>query len=91
MKEDPRIEIQEGLAEIEKCLQLNPDLPAAYATKANLLLMKPHPAPPDARAAIVAESIKNFERAFSMNPLLQNKENERFQTAKSLGAAPTSL
>ena len=91
LKEDPRIEIQEGLAEIEKCIQLNPDLPAAYATKANLLLMKAHSAPPDARAAIVAESIKNFERAFSMNPLLQNKENANFQSAKSLGAPRPSL
>jgi hypothetical protein len=33
---------------------------------------------------VLADSIKNFERAFSLNPSFQKKENKNFQNAKLL-------
>jgi tRNA A-37 threonylcarbamoyl transferase component Bud32 len=85
LNENPQNEIQEGLAKVQKCMELNPDIPSVYATKANLLLFQAESTPDrQSRKVLLADSIKHFERAFSMNPSLQNKENKNFQNAKLL-------
>jgi hypothetical protein len=83
LNENPQSEIQEGLLSIQKCMELNPDIPRVYATKANLLLIQAQWSPDrDSRKTMLAGAIENFERAFSMNLSLQNKENRNFQNAK---------
>ncbi|MCI0411967.1 protein kinase [bacterium] len=83
LNQNPQSEIQEGLLKIQKCMELNPDIPGVYATKANLLLIQAQWSPDrESRMVMLAGSIENFERAFSMNPSLQNKEKENFQNAK---------
>lgn len=82
------VSIREGLSAIEKSLQLNSDLAGAYAVRANLLLMEA-PLKSDAteRMRIADESVKSFERAFAINPMLQTKEGENYKKAKTIGTA----
>jgi len=82
LKQNPDSEIQDGLANIQKSLQLNSDIAEAYATMANLQLLQA--SNHNDHASIIAESIKNFEHAFSINSLLRNKEEGNVQKAKNL-------
>jgi eukaryotic-like serine/threonine-protein kinase len=82
LKQNADGDIQEGVASIQKALQLNSDIAEAYATMANLQLLQAsiH----KDRRSIISESIKNFERAFTINGLLRNKEAGNVQKAKNL-------
>jgi serine/threonine protein kinase len=74
-------EIQKGLTEINKSIELNSNSADAHVTKAKLLLMD---AQTKSDASIAREAIKNFEHAFSVNPQLRVSEKENFQKAKLL-------
>jgi len=73
-------EIQKGLSEISKSIELNTDSADAYSTKAKLLLLD---AQTKSDASIAKEAIKNFEHAFAINPQLKFFEQENLQKAKS--------
>jgi hypothetical protein len=74
-------EIQKGLTEIDKSIELNADSADAYSTKAKLLLLE---AQTKSDVSIAREAIKNFEHAFAINPQMKASEQESFQKAKSL-------
>ena len=79
LKQNPESEIHDGVANIQKSIQLNSDIAEAYATKANLLFVQAEASIQKDRAAIIDESIKNFEHAFSINGFLRNMEQENFR------------
>jgi hypothetical protein len=65
--------------------KLKPDLAEANAVKADLLLLDAGiKSDPAARVPIANDSVKNFERAFAINPMLRDNETENFGKAKSL-------
>lgn len=81
-KQSSVAELQEGLSAIEKSIQLKPDLADAYAVKGKLLLLDARSNSDRAESARIGdESVRSFQRAFAINPMLQSQQEKSFQKA----------
>ena len=66
--------LQAGLTAIERSIQIKSDDGKAYSIKARLLMHQ----------AQSAEAVKNFEKAFTLNPVIKAANMEFFTKAQSL-------
>ncbi len=75
-------EIEAGLAAINRAIQMKGDAGEAYSIRARLLLHQAA-ALPASRPNLAAEAVKNFERAFALNPLIQTRDITHLTKARS--------
>lgn len=77
-------ELDAGLAAVQKSIGLNSDVAQTYVIRAQLLLLQASAADRAESSRIAAESVRDFERAFAINPTIQAAEKEHLAKARAL-------